>query len=186
MATGDAVTQAVDPILNTVDSTVASQITDPGLVTELGFAVFVLVIIISVHGWCMGSISKLFASRFSDFTPATKQWRVSLLTGVTISLLALTHLFETLLWALPIWWFGLIPGFRDTYYFVLEAYTTLGEGTVQLPQAWRMAGPVIAISGLFTFSWTGSVLVYVMTETGKRHFRSSRTPAPKPPATPQA
>jgi hypothetical protein len=28
---------------------------------------------------------------------------------------------------------------------------------------------MIAISGLFTFSWTGSVLVYVMSESSKRH-----------------
>lgn len=174
MATGDSVTQAVDPILKTVDTTVVTSIADPGLLTELGFAVLVLVIIISVHGWCMGSISKFFASRFSRFTPETRQWRVSLLTGMSITLLALTHLFETFLWAAPIWWLGLISGFRDTYFFVLEAYTTLGEGTVALPDTWRLAGPMIAISGLFTFSWTGSVLVYVMTETGRRHSRTER------------
>lgn len=67
---------------------------------------------------------------------------------------------------MPIWHFGLIPNFRDAYYFVLESYTTLGESTVTLPEAWRLGGPIIAISGLFTFSWTGSVLVYVVTETG--------------------
>jgi len=28
-----------------------------------------------------------------------------------------------------------------------------------LPAAWNMLSPIIAISGLFTFGWTGSVLV---------------------------
>jgi hypothetical protein len=32
---------------------------------------------------------------------------------------------------------------------------------------------MIAMSGLFTFSWTGSVLVYVMTESSKRHARTA-------------
>ncbi len=64
---------------------------------------------------------------------------------------------------------GILTNFRDAYYYVLEAYTTLGEGTLYLPHQWRLVGPVIAISGLFTFGWTASVLVYVMNETGKLH-----------------
>ena len=61
----------------------------------------------------------------------------------------------------------MIPSMRDSYYFVLESYTTLGEGTVQLPEPWRLIGPIIAMSGLFTFGWTGSVLVSIMTELGR-------------------
>ena len=40
---------------------------------------------------------------------------------------------------------------RDSYYFVLESYTTLGEGTVSLPDRWRLIGSIMAMSGLFTF-----------------------------------
>ena len=42
--------------------------------------------------------------------------------------LSLLHLVETLLWAVPITGDGIIPSLRDSYYFVLESYTTLGEG----------------------------------------------------------
>jgi hypothetical protein len=174
MATGDIVTKAVDPILQTVDTTVNSTILDPGFLTEISFGLMMLVLIISVHGWCVGSVSKQFGLRFGKFTVRTRPWRVRMLMTFTIMLLALTHFFETLIWAAPIWHFGLIPNFRDAYSFVLESYTTLGEGTVKLPDAWRLGGPIIAISGLFTFSWTGSVLVYVMTETGRRHSRNRR------------
>ena len=54
---------------------------------------------------------------------------------------------------------------RDSYYFVLESYTTLGEGTVSLPDRWRLIGPIMAMSGLFS-CWT-DVLVSTMTEFGK-------------------
>ena len=77
------------------------------------------------------------------------------------------HFLETLLWAVPIQATGLIPEMRDSYYFVLESYTTLGEGPVNLPEQWRLIGPIIAMSGLFTFGWTGSVLVSIMTEFGR-------------------
>ena len=38
----------------------------------------------------------------------------------------------------------------------------------------RSSSTVIGISGLFTFAWTGSVLVYVMGQNGKLHLSNSR------------
>lgn len=172
------VKDTVDPVLNTVGTTVVSGLEDPGLITELGLGLLVLVLLIAVHGWCMGGISKFFAVRFARFAPGAAQWRVSFLVGLTIALLASVHMLETLIWVIPIWWFGLITGFRDSLYYVLESYTTLGDAKVVLPQSWRLIGPMIAISGLFTFSWTGSVMVYVMSETGRRHSKNTSLAAP--------
>ena len=61
----------------------------------------------------------------------------------------------------------MIPSLRDSYFFVLESYTTLGGGNVALPDQWRLVGPMIGMSGIFTFGWTGSVLVTIMNELGK-------------------
>ena len=85
----------------------------------------------------------------------TPRWRVSLLLMVTIGGLTATHLFETLLWSLPIFGLGMVSTLRDSYFFVLESYTTLGGGNVVLPQQWRLVGPMIGMSGIFTFGWTG-------------------------------
>jgi hypothetical protein len=190
MATGEIVAGTVEPILQSVGTTVATQITEPGLIGEIGFSLCLLVLVISVHGWFMASISRFFGARFARFNAKTRQWRVSFLMALTIALLAIAHLLETLLWAAPIWFMGIIPDLRDAYFFVLEAYTTLGETTVKLPENWRLAGPMIAISGLFTFSWTGSVLVYVMTEIGRRHskagMQAAHHPVAPPPTAPQA
>lgn len=177
MAAEDIVKGAVEPIIQsvgstvdqTVDRTVAFGMVSAGPITELAFGMLVLVVIIVVHGWSMAHISRRFARRVVLMPIDAPRWRVTGLMGVTISLLALTHLMETLLWAWPIWASGLIANFRDSYYFVLETYTTLGDANVALPDAWRLVGPMIAISGLFTFSWTGSVLVYVVGESGRRH-----------------
>ena len=74
--------------------------------------------------------------------------------------------FKVMVWALPIYWLNLIPELSAAAFFAAETYTTLGEGTVRLPLSWRQLGPIIAVSGLFTFGWTSSVLVYVMTQFG--------------------
>ena len=173
MADVSTVKDAVEPVLNTVGTTVVAGLEDPRMITELGFGILILVLIITVHGWCMGIISKFFAVRFARFGPEAAQWRVNLLVAMTIALLASVHLMETLIWTIPMWWLGLLSSFRDTFYFALESYTTLGAASVDLPYSWRLIGPMIAISGLFTFSWTGSVMVYVMTETGRRHSKAA-------------
>jgi hypothetical protein len=87
--------------------------------------------------------------------------------AVTIAALAVLHFAETLIWAVPLYVRDIIPSMRDSYYYVLESYTTLGEGNVTLPDRWRLLGPIIGMSGLFTFGWTGSVLVSIMTDFGK-------------------
>ena len=102
-----------------------------------------------------------------NVTAQTPLWRVNLILAVTIAALSVTHFAETLIWAVPISTTGMIPEMRDSYYFVLESYTTLGAGDVELPEQWRLIGPIIAMSGLFTFSWTAGVLVSVMNEFGK-------------------
>lgn len=170
----DTIQSTVEPILNTVDSAVTSQLNDPGPVTELMLAVAVVVLVITFHGWCLGRISRFFGERFERFDRETSAWRVNALMGVTVALLAGTHLLETLIWAYPIFHLRLVESFRDAYTYTLEAYTTLGEGGLALPPTWTLLGPVIAISGLFTFSWTGSVLVYVMSEISKLRAKEPR------------
>jgi hypothetical protein len=126
-----------------------------------------VIAIIIVHGVGIRTINQRFSKSWVHVSNTTPHWRVNLLLAVTIGSLAVLHFVETLLWAAPVSLMGLIPSMRDSYYFVLESYTTLGEGTVRLPDGWRLIGPIMAMSGLFTFGWTGSVLVSIMTEFGK-------------------
>ena len=170
--------EVLPPDVTAVATDATAALTNP--VVELALATLILIPIIVVHGWSLGMVSKLFSSRFALYTPATPGWRVTLLTSTTISLLVAIHLMETLLWTIPLISLGMIDSFRDAYYYVLEAYTTLGEGTIALPDQWRLIGPVIAISGLFTFGWTGSVLVYVMTQIGRLHAERSKAAAVTP------
>jgi hypothetical protein len=159
-------------------SEVVHTLTNP--VVELALATLILVPVIVVHGWSLGRVSKIFSTRFALYTPETPRWRVTVLVGLTITMLVVIHLVETLLWTVPLLWLDIMDNFRDAYYYVLEAYTTLGEGTLYLPDQWRLVGPVIAISGLFTFGWTASVLVYVMNQTGKLHAERSKAAARAP------
>lgn len=166
MATG-TLSNDLQPALSTVQEVVAAT---PSPFEELALGVLVLIVVITFHGWAIARVNGLFNREIARLDERTPDWRYSLMTAVGIGLLTATHLFETLLWSVPILGMGILGNLRDTYYFVLESYTTLGASSILLPEAWRLLGPMIAISGLFTFSWTGSVLVYIVTETA-RHQR---------------
>ena len=130
---------------------------------EMLIGLDILSIVILVHGVGVRLVYRHFTRSWSS---DHAQWHRNAVLSVATASLAALHLMVTLMWAWPIWWSGLIPGLRDAYYFVLENYTTLGDNTVSLPKAWRLIGPVIAISGLFNFGWTASVFVNMMHDVG--------------------
>jgi hypothetical protein len=134
---------------------------------ELAIGTLFLIVIMFVHGIGVRYIGRRFNRAWVKVTPQTPHWRSNLLMSEVIAGFTALHLFEPYLWALFTDVTGAIPGLRDSYFFVLESYTTLGDSSVVLPNDWRLLGPMMAISGLFTFGWTGSVLVGIMSEFGK-------------------
>ncbi|MBB3564360.1 hypothetical protein FHX06_005724 [Rhizobium sp. BK512] len=143
------------------------HLSNPNPVFEIFVGTLILIVIIFVHGVGIRTISLQFSKSWARVTSTTSHWRLNLMLAVTIAALAILHFAETLLWAVPLYIREIIPSMRDSYYYVLESYTTLGEGNIALPDRWRLLGPIIAMSGLFTFGWTGSVLVSIMTDFGK-------------------
>jgi hypothetical protein len=139
----------------------------PSPLIELLVGTIGLIVIIFLHGIGIRVINRRFSDAWVHVGTATPRWRLNLILSLTIASLSVLHFAETLLWAVPIHAAGMVASLRDSYYFVLESYTTLGEGTIALPERWRLIGPIIAMSGLFTFGWTGSVLVTIMNEFGK-------------------
>jgi hypothetical protein len=140
------------------------ELTDPGPLFEIAIGTIGLVVVMFFHGIGVRFINRHYSTAWVKIDATTPHWRVNLLLAGVITCFAIVHLVETLIWAVPIHSLGMIPDLRDAYYYVLESYTTLGEGQVSLPDRWRLIGPIIAMSGLFTFGWTGSVLVGIMTE----------------------
>jgi hypothetical protein len=93
--------------------------------------------------------------------------RANVLFGWAVFLMLFLHLLGTAIWALSLVLLGLVPHVYNAIYFCANAYTTLGFGSVDLDDRWRNISPIIGISGLFTFAWTTSALVSVVTAHGQ-------------------
>lgn len=89
------------------------------------------------------------------------------LFGWSVFLLLTLHIAEFMMWAYILIYLGLIERAYDAIYFCANAYTTLGYGSVDLEAHWRLISPIIGISGLFTFAWTTSALIDVVSSHRK-------------------
>jgi hypothetical protein len=83
-----------------------------------------------------------------------------------ILLMLATHIVEVMLWSVALYGAGAVATFRDAYYYVAVTYTTLGYGEGTLTAPWRILAPMIAMSGVFAFGWTTSVLFSIVGDGG--------------------
>ena len=68
--------------------------------------------------------------------------------------MVLLHLLEIAVWALFYVWQDAMPDLQSALYFSAVTYTTTGYGDVVLPEAWRIAGGVQALTGILMCGWS--------------------------------
>jgi len=131
--------------------------------TALGIGAFLLVLIVLFHGSGLHRIlilQKRGERRLLSGKPHLLG--AALLFAFSVFLMLSLHVLEIVFFAGILTKLGLVVRASDAIYFCANAYTTLGYGTVDLGPYWRNISPIIAMSGLFTFAWTTSALVDVV------------------------
>jgi hypothetical protein len=118
-----------------------------------------LIIIMFIHAASIRFTTNRLIRRSEIIMAHPTRWRADLLMSGTVFVLLSVHLLEIFIWSAALVYSGLVADWRVAGFFAGNTYTTVGYGGDILPTGWRMVAPIIAISGLFTFGWTGSVLV---------------------------
>ena len=118
-----------------------------------------LIVIMFIHATSIRFTTNRLIRRSVAIMAHPTRWRADLLMSGTVFLLLGVHLVEIFIWSAALVYSGLVADWRVAGFFAGNTYTTVGYGGDILPAGWRMVAPIIAISGLFTFGWTGSVLV---------------------------
>lgn len=126
---------------------------------DLFFGGALLLVIVIFHATGVRFVTSHVVRRSQLILQRPTAWRADLLMSGTVFMLLGLHLTEIVIWAAALVYSGLVPDWRASGFFAGNTYTTVGYGTFVLPAGWHMLAPIIAISGLFTFGWSGSVLV---------------------------
>ncbi len=150
---------AVASDLSTLHSGVVDNILTQALpLPDLVFGGAMLVLVIMFHAICMRFITGAVIGRFVAIRSRPSLWRADSVFALTVFAVLAVHLSEVLLWSSALVVSHIVDDWARAAYFAANCYTALGE-PFSLPHAWRMLPPIIAISGIFTFAWTASVLV---------------------------
>ena len=136
-----------------------ASLTDALPIADVLFGGAMLLVVVIVHAVGIKLATNYIRRRSAVILTSRSSWRVDVMFGVSISMLLALHIVETLIWTAALVYSGLIDDWRAAGFFAANTYTTIGYGSFLLPPKWEMLAPIIAISGLFTFGWTGSVLV---------------------------
>jgi hypothetical protein len=126
---------------------------------DMFFGGAMLVFIVLVHAAGVRAVTTHVMRRSEVILLRPALWRADLLMGSIVFMLLALHVAEMIVWAAALVYSNLVPDWRSAGFFAGNTYTTVGYGTFILPDGWRMLAPIIAMSGLFTFGWSGSVLV---------------------------
>jgi Zn-dependent protease with chaperone function len=118
----------------------------------------VLLVVIMFHAFWIRLITTQFLKRSHSDRVRASLWHADLLFALSIVAFVALHLAEIILWTSALVFSGIVSDWSRAAYFAANCFTALGQ-PFALPQAWRIVAPIIAMSGIFTFAWTASVLV---------------------------
>jgi len=146
---------------------------------DVAFGGGMLLLIVLIHATGVRAVTGHVSRRSHELMQQPHVWRADVLMGSSVFMLLGLHLVEAVAWAAALVYGGLVPSWRAAGFFAGNTYTTVGYGAFPLPPGWEMMAPIIAISGLFTFGWSGSVLVDIVARCQRIKDRAtSRTPLP--------
>lgn len=143
-----------------------------------------LVAVVLMHGIGVRLVSGHFRKQLRRLAPRPHaSIRLDVLLGIVVFLLLALHLAEVVFWTAALVYSRLVEDWRTAAFFAANTYTTVGYGKFALPPEWNMLAPIISISGLFTFGWTGSVLVGFVTSLNRvRDHPATHGAEKEPPA----
>lgn len=81
---------------------------------------------------------------------------------VAILLVIMSHLSEIIAWAYICLALKVFSSDPQAFYFSGEMYTTVGYGTYNLSEKWRILPIIISFSGIFSVSMSGAALYSMM------------------------
>jgi len=147
---------------------------------DVAFGGGMLLVIILIHATGVRVVTNYVARRTHAILAQPRIWRADILMASSVLMLLVLHLVETVVWASSLVLGGLVPSWRAAGFFAGNTYTTVGYGNFVLPPGWEMLAPIIAMSGLFTFGWSGSVLVDIVSRC--QRIKDTVTGRVRPPA----
>ena len=121
-----------------------------------------LLLIVLIHAAGMRTLTNTFERRIQPLAQRPSTWKPDVLMSGVVMLMLMLHLVEIFVWSAALVYGGLVDNWRVAGSLPPTPTPPWAMATSCFPDGWHMLAPIIAMSGLFTFGWTGSVLVEIV------------------------
>ena len=145
-------------------------IDQPGYVFNLDALLFggaILVLVMLIHAVLAISVHVGYTKFSGQWIRRKKYLRAQLAFLVAMFCLMIPHLVEIGVWGAAIHYFGLVKNLHDAIVFSGSSYTTLGFAPNVFPPGWELVTVIIAVSGMFAFAWSTTVMLEMMKNFGR-------------------
>jgi len=129
---------------------------------DIIFGSIMLLLILFFHGLSMAAIGEHYEWQSTRLLAARRFWLVEIVFYFSMIALMMTHVAEIGIWSYALYAAGLVDDLRKAIVFTGNTYTTVGYGQDIMPLGWKLLTTIIALSGMFAFAWTTSVLLNMM------------------------
>ena len=129
---------------------------------DIIFGSVMLLLILFFHGLSMAAIGEHYEWQSTRLLAARRFWLVEIVFYFSMIALMITHVVEIGIWSCALYAAGLVDNLRRAIVFTGNTYTTVGYGEDILPLGWKLLTTIIALSGMFAFAWTTTVLLNMM------------------------
>lgn len=141
--------------------------------SEIWFVLVLACLMLTFHGLAVLMIAGAFHWLDSKLENKRVYGANFLSYFMAILLIIASHLSEIVAWAYICVALQVFPTNPQTFYFAGEMYTTVGFGSYNLSEQWRILPIIISFTGIFAVSMSGAALYSMM---GALLGRSNKNP----------
>lgn len=117
-----------------------------------------LIACLLTQGTTVVTVMSLFKPQIRAAGAARRKGLAHLFFFSSIICLLLSHIAQIYIWALFLWFPGIVENFHLAILFAGSTYTTVGFANDNLALHWQLLAVIMAISGLFAFAWSTSIM----------------------------
>ena len=127
---------------------------------SFGLCILAFMVIVASHLMSLHFAIRMFRKYVvvPDISKLRYHQTVFLILSAMMLLFSL-HMLTNFAWGLFMYIAGALSSYRESIFYSLENYTSLGLTLVNVDDRWRMLAPMISLSGVFCLSWSTAVLV---------------------------
>ncbi|WP_353428264.1 hypothetical protein NHB34_03520 [Polynucleobacter sp. MWH-UH19D] len=94
---------------------------------------------------------------------------IYLLFVACVLVLLISHMIQIYLWGVALYYFDVIHHFHAAMVYAGSTYTTVGFVIDPLPLQWQLLSVIMAVSGIFSFAWSTSIMFSISQQLFKTH-----------------